>query len=422
MDADGEHAAADPWIGCVLAGRYRIDARLGEGGMGTVYRAQHLALDRAVAVKLLHSELTRDEGVAKRFDREALASSKLDHPNCVRVMDAGSADDGTKFLVMELLQGRELHARGDGRVPVARAIELVSQILHGLEHAHARGLVHRDLKPENIFVVRDHDGRERVKLVDFGIVKLLRGEDVGGEALTRVGLVFGTPMYMSPEQVAGGKIDERTDLYSVGVILHELLAGTPPFDADEPGILLRMHLIADPPALPDDVPAALRDAVAKLLAKSPGDRPASAREARELLARALTRPPAPPPMIESAPPPTTPPLPPSGTWKTVVAIPAPVPAARPSRSRSTTIALVIACVIVALVIGGASLQLRGCGSSSTANPPTPAAPAVAPSPAPPAEADTAPIVEDEDEDEKDRKDEKRGKHGGRKHKKKKHHD
>ena len=432
MTIAASEQAGDPWIGQVLAERYRIDARLGDGGMGTVYRGHHLALDRPVAVKLLHARLTRDASVAKRFDREALAASKLDHPNCVRMLDAGSADNGTKYLVMELLEGRELHTPGEGPVPLARAAALVVQILRALEHAHRRGLVHRDLKPENVFIVRDDDGGELVKLVDFGIVKLLGG-DANAEALTRAGLVFGTPRYMSPEQVAGGKIDERADLYAVGVILHQLLAGTPPFDADEPGILLRMHLVADPPTLPDDVPAPVRDVVAKLLAKSPKDRPASAREARELLEAALVVTPdaragAFAASSDASLRTAAAPLPPSGVWKTVIAAPAPV-AAPPRRRESNTAGLVVAFVIMAIVIGWAILRVRACASSPPAD--VPAAPTIAPPPVAPVEpvpppaaagTDTQALAEDEEEPE-EQKPEKHGKGGGRgKHKKKKKHD
>jgi hypothetical protein len=276
-----------PLVGHVVAERYRIDALLGEGGMGAVFRARHLALDRPVAIKVLHPHLCADEQIRKRFDREALAISKLDHPNCVQVIDFGTTARGMRYLVMPLLEGQELRELTGVGLPLAQVIDLGTQILRALEHAHKRGLVHRDLKPENIFLVRDDDERSIVKLVDFGIVKLLEmpGQD-RFTRLTRAGMAFGTPTYMSPEQATGGAIDERTDLYALGVVLYELLTGRPPFEADEPGILLRMQILSEPPPLPDTVPESLAAVVMKLLSKDPGHRHASAREAREALVAA----------------------------------------------------------------------------------------------------------------------------------------
>jgi eukaryotic-like serine/threonine-protein kinase len=281
---DKEH----PLVGQVIGDRYRIDALLGEGGMGAVFRATHLTLGRPVAMKVLHPRLSDDEQIGKRFDREALAVSKLDHPNCVQVIDFGTTSKGMKYLVMQLLEGRELRELTGVAMPVEQVVYLGIQVLRALEHAHMRGLVHRDLKPENIFLVTDDYGDTIVKLVDFGIVKLL--EAAGQEKLTRLGMAFGTPTYMSPEQAAGGKIDARTDLYAVGVLLFELLTGVPPFDADEPGILLRMHILADPPPLPDTVPPSVTAVVQKLLSKEPADRYADAREARRALAAAYALP------------------------------------------------------------------------------------------------------------------------------------
>jgi hypothetical protein len=277
-----------PLVGQIIGDRYRIDALLGEGGMGAVFRATHLGLGRPVAVKVLHPRLSDDEHIAKRFDREALAVSKLDHPNCVQVIDFGTTRKGMKYLVMQFLEGKELREITGVALPVEQAVYFGMQVLRALEHAHKRGLVHRDLKPENIFLVQDDDGNQVIKLVDFGIVKLL--EDAPTEKLTRIGMAFGTPTYMSPEQAAGGKIDARTDLYAVGVVLYELLTGVPPFTADEPGILMRMQILADPPPLPDTVPRALATVVEKLLAKEPHDRYADAREARRALTAAYTLP------------------------------------------------------------------------------------------------------------------------------------
>ncbi|MBC8068948.1 MAG: serine/threonine protein kinase, partial [Deltaproteobacteria bacterium] len=186
-----------------------------------------------------------------------------------------------KYIVMQLLDGHELRRLLGSPLPPQRAVALALQLLRGLDHAHRRGLVHRDLKPENVFVVRDDDGNERLVLVDFGIVKLLTPSEA---KLTRAGQVFGTPRYMSPEQVSGGKIDARADLYALGVVLYEMLAGTPPFDADQAGMLMRMHMIADPPPLPDTVPAPIRAVVSRLLEKRADDRFPTARAVIDALA------------------------------------------------------------------------------------------------------------------------------------------
>ncbi|MFO7567915.1 MAG: protein kinase [Enhygromyxa sp.] len=278
------HPDLQALIGSVIHERYRVDALLGQGGMGAVFRGHHLGLTRDVAIKVLRPELGRTDAAAKRFDREAHSVSRLDHPNCVRVTDFGTTEGGIKYLVMELLEGAELEASlGQPWAPV-KAIDTIVQILEGLEHAHHVGVVHRDLKPENVFVTRDFKGRELIKLVDFGIAKLI-DDDTTKEQLTRAGMVFGTPRYMSPEQASGGKLDERTDLYAVGLILYEMLAGGPPFVSDEAAMLLRMHILAPPPELPPSVPPALAGIVGKLLEKSRNDRYASAREVIDALAQ-----------------------------------------------------------------------------------------------------------------------------------------
>jgi serine/threonine protein kinase len=387
---DEQGATGPTLVGMIIADRYQIEEELGRGGMGAVYRARHVTLGRHVAVKVLHPKLTADPTVSKRFDREALAASKLDHPNCVQVIDFGTTADGMKYLVMQLLEGKELRDELGWPMNHRRAVRLAAQILRALEHAHRKGLVHRDLKPENVFIVRDDDGEEHIKLVDFGIVKLLDAEGTH-EKLTRAGLVFGTPRYMAPEQAAGGKIDERTDLYAVGILLHEMLDGKPPFDADEATIVLGMHMIDDPPCLPAEVPAAIGTVVSRLLAKSPGERPASAKDAREALEAALEAPaeevpaaettpvdgplvpslsaPAPPlrglrgspvapaPVAAAVPAPVPPSghhrtvavqaMPQSGTFKTVVALPAQSDLRIPTR-RKGSMGLVIALVAAGL--------------------------------------------------------------------------
>jgi serine/threonine protein kinase len=275
-DAD-ERAALEAFVGRTLQGRYRIDALLGMGGMGAVFRAHHLGLQQDVALKVLRPGLRSGHIAPARFEREARSASRLDHPNCVRVNDFGELDDGTKFLVMELLAGDELESRLGAPWDPVEAIDVAVQILDGLAHAHARGVVHRDLKPANVLLTADHHGQRRVKLVDFGIAKLLEGDDAGPK-LTRTGMLFGTPRYMSPEQAGGGKVDARTDLYAVGLLLYEMLAGHPPFQAGDVSAIIRMHVLVPPPPLPESVPPGLAAVVMRLLAKSRADRFANAAE------------------------------------------------------------------------------------------------------------------------------------------------
>jgi serine/threonine protein kinase len=278
----------DDLVGATLDDRYRIDALLGQGGMGAVFKATHVGLHREVAVKVLHPEIGQDGQIAKRFEREAHSASRLDHPHCVRVTDFGATAEGMKYLVMELLTGCELTKRLGKPWPWADAVGIAEQVLEALIHAHHHGIVHRDLKPENVFLATDFKGQEIAKIVDFGIAKLLDGGSTK-EALTRAGMVFGTPRYMSPEQAAGGKVDERTDLYALGIIFYEMLAGNAPFDSDELPMLLRLQIMAPPPPLPDSVPPELVAYVGKLLEKSRHDRPESATlalaELREIAAK-----------------------------------------------------------------------------------------------------------------------------------------
>ena len=274
----------DSLVGTTVAERYRIDALLGAGGMGAVFRAHHLLLKRDVAVKVLHPELGANEDISKRFDREAQSAARLDHPNVIPVTEFGSTPTGMKYMVMQLLSGRELSELLTGPIDALRAIELEIQILRGLEHAHGKGVIHRDLKPENVFVTVDHEGEEVLKLVDFGIAKIVdEDETQDGKPLTRMGLVFGTPHYMSPEQATGSSIDQRTDIYSAGVILYQMLAGRLPFEHDDPVSLIRMQVTVDPPPLPDSVPPRLRRVVGLMMAKGRDQRYPDARSARKAL-------------------------------------------------------------------------------------------------------------------------------------------
>jgi serine/threonine protein kinase len=277
-------ADLDALVGTTLADRYRIDKLLGVGGMGAVFQARHLLLKRDVAVKVLHPKLVANADISKRFDREAQSAARLDHPNVIPVTEFGSTDDGMKYMVMQLLSGKALSEMLDGPLDPLRAMDLEIQILRGLEHAHDNGVIHRDLKPENVFVVKDHDGAELLKIFDFGIAKIVdEVEEDTSQPLTRLGLVFGTPHYMSPEQSTGSTIDHRTDIYSAGVMLYQMLAGRLPFDHDDPVSLIRMQVTLDPPPLPDTIPAPLQRVVKMMMAKTRDQRYPDARSARKAL-------------------------------------------------------------------------------------------------------------------------------------------
>jgi hypothetical protein len=277
----------DPWglVGETIANRYRVDGLIGLGGMGSVLRCHHIALGRDIAIKVLHPERNAQPESSARFTREARSASRLDHPNCVRVLDFGEwqpcADlPPAKYLAMELIDGQELSRIMREPLPLRTALEYAGQMLDGLDHAHARGIVHRDLKPENVIVTRIGTSVELLKLVDFGIAKIMGGEGVDAR-MTRTGRVFGTPQYMSPEQVAGTEVDGRTDLYAVGVLLYQMITGRLPFEGDDPTVIMGKHLFNEPPPLPLGMPPTLVAVVNRLLAKEPDARYQTARDARE---------------------------------------------------------------------------------------------------------------------------------------------
>jgi serine/threonine-protein kinase len=286
-------AADETLLGRVIAGKYLVESFLGGGAMGSVYRARQRDIDKAVAIKVLHRELIAEPLFAARFKREAKAASRLDHPNSMRVLDFGEEPDGICFIVMELLVGRNLFHILKAEAPLSREriVDFLRQILAALAVAHDMGVVHRDLKPENIIVLSsvDDDGRvhEVVKVCDFGMAKIsasrLEEEEHTSEKLTSHGVVVGTPEYMSPEQGKGESLDGRSDLYSVGVILYQLLTGRLPFTAESAvGVLLK-HLIEEPvpPAeIHPDVDPLLESVTLRAMRKRPEERFASAREMR----------------------------------------------------------------------------------------------------------------------------------------------
>jgi serine/threonine protein kinase len=261
-------------------GNYRIIRLLGEGGMGTVYLAEHPGLGRQSAVKILRKELANNEQMIQRFFNEARAANAVGHPGIVEIWDFGTLPSGEPYLMMELLRGRSLSGRmrRAGRIPVANALDIADQAAGALGAAHDKGIVHRDLKPDNIFLVADphRPGRELVKILDFGIAKLAPAPESSRKAVTRTGAVLGTPLYMSPEQCRATKeVDHRSDIYSLGIIVYEMLAGVPPFSSDSSGELVHMHIGVEPPPLRTrnpDLVEELEQVVGRMLAKDPAAR------------------------------------------------------------------------------------------------------------------------------------------------------
>jgi serine/threonine protein kinase len=270
----------DDLIGQTLAGKYRIEAKISEGGMGCVYRATHVLMEKTVAIKVLHPALAADDKIVARFTREAKASSRISHPHAITVTDFGEAENGIVFLVMEYLRGRTLkeEVRANGPMELKRAAEIVRQVGGALEAAHAEGVVHRDLKSDNIMLdEKPGGGGDWATVLDFGIAKIK--EPVGGKqdpALTAPNLIIGTPQYMSPEQCSqASNIDSRTDIYSLGVIIYELLAGHVPFSGDSPTETMMKHMQEPVPSLREDrpdIPAAVDEIIQRAMAKSPEDR------------------------------------------------------------------------------------------------------------------------------------------------------
>jgi serine/threonine-protein kinase len=282
-------AGADPLIGQLVLGRYAIDSEIGKGAMGTVYKGRNVKLEQKVAIKVLHEHLVDDRRMLARFRREAKIAARLSHPNVISVLDYGRSDNGREVMVLEFAKGASLSEMIAVAPARRRVVQVIEQILCGLEHAHDAGLIHRDLKPDNIVVEIAHDGTELPRIVDFGIA-ILRSPDNPSEAerLTASGLMIGTPMYMAPEQAQLEPYDHRADLFALGVILYEMLAGEPPFDGTAMEIAVA-NITRDPPPIAKrapgrDVDPLLERFARKLMARKADDRFATAREAREVLA------------------------------------------------------------------------------------------------------------------------------------------
>jgi serine/threonine-protein kinase len=423
----------DLYLGRVLGGRYQLDACIGTGGMGAIYRARRLHIGDTVAVKVLRPEVLENAVSRERFHREARAAAMLHHPNAVVIHDFGEDADGTAYIVMELLEGRSLRQllQEERTITPERTYGIVRQACAAVEAAHRRGVIHRDLKPDNIILMDEHDGSDHVKILDFGIAKLRdKSSDKLSleKSLTNVGTVIGTPYYMSPEQCQGEPADARSDIYSMGVVLYEMLTGVIPFSAKTPTAVAIKHVTEAPKPLSElrpDLALAVERVVLRALAKEPDARQQSALELSRELETAIKGAKIETPAVSKADAATTEisaesfstaVIPSANTgdhepnFETQVApaaVPTPVPSATPvptptpmpliepapsakappRRLSSTTIASGVVLVLVIAVIGGWLLRMgRGPATSSELATPTPAeaAPSATPSTAAPA--------------------------------------
>lgn len=304
----GARIPQDDLSGTLISERYRVEECLGSGGMGTVWRAEHVLMKKVVAIKVLHPEVIGHGEAVERFRREAQTAAQIEHPNVCLATDFGEMERGGFFLVMEYLEGQTLAEllEQEGRLPPDRALRIIDQILAALAQAHKLGVVHRDLKPENVMLIERDATTDFVKIMDFGIARVQMDGDEEDARLTQAGRIYGTPMYMSPEQASGATdIDPRADLYSLGVMLFEMLSGTLPFMDKSIARILAMHITTPAPDLHEVVPDAhlprrLTRLVASLLAKEPDGRPASADDVRAEIARIDLRTDTPPAIFAGA--------------------------------------------------------------------------------------------------------------------------
>jgi serine/threonine-protein kinase len=367
--SDEEELGEDPLVGRVFIDRYHLTARIGEGGMCTVYRGTHVLTRKLWAVKILHAELAAQRRAVKRFQKEAQAASRIDHANVIQVTDFGTSEEGYVYLVMEYLEGSTLKRaiQTDGPFTLERTVHIVRQIGDALDAAHAQNVIHRDLKPENIMLLPTEEAeRERVKVLDFGIAKVQ--EDTTDSApLTAQNMVMGTPQYMSPEQAKGLELDARSDIYSLGIITYEMLTGKTPFHGGPSKVILSKHANEIPPSprrLRPDLSAHVERVIMRALEKSPLRRQQSGSEfARELelavrLAATMTKretertPVITVPALPSAPEVVEPPPPPpSLPVDTVMASQTVVAREVPRRSATWRTVIIVAVVIACVLLG-----------------------------------------------------------------------
>jgi serine/threonine protein kinase len=375
----------DPFIGRdILNGKLQILQKIGSGGMGTVYKALEPDTKRMVGVKILHPKLANRKDLVSRFGREARALSQLSHPNTVKVFSYGELEDGSLYIIMELLEGKNLNqsVRAEGPFSVARALPILIKACGALEEAHKAGIIHRDLKPENIFLVQNASVRDFPKLLDFGLAKVgERQLRPGSVILTQEGMVFGTPEFMSPEQAQGKVLTPASDVYSLAVILYEVLTGKLPFDAKSAMDYIQLHVMGKPIPLNQRVtgkvfPPMLERIVERALAKRPEERFASAEEFGRAMQSLLDGATELPPLVRVPPPPSAPllarpPAPepvPAGAFAPVPApvfVPAPPPpphapgaiasaASRPpapTNSPKANIPLLVGVAVLFLLVG-----------------------------------------------------------------------
>jgi eukaryotic-like serine/threonine-protein kinase len=352
-------ASDDPYVGReILGGDFKILEKIGTGGMGSVYKAWQVAMDRPVAIKILHSKLAHRKDLVARFRREARAMSHLSHPNTVKVLLYGELDDGLLYIVMEYLEGRNLNqtVRREGPLTVERALPIIIQACAAIEEAHRAGIVHRDLKPENIFLCNQGVLKDFPKVLDFGLAKVTEHEmRPGSIILTQEGMVFGTPEFMSPEQAQGDVLTPGSDIYSLAVILYEMLTGKLPFDASNPVEFLQLHVSAKPISLDRRIPGlrfpeGLSAVIAKALSKKITDRYKSAASFAAALKPFLTvsrgaLPAVPTPLHpESRPPPASVPI----TVRT---------AGRRRVGMGAIAAVAVACLLAGILIAFVAMRL-----------------------------------------------------------------